>query len=102
MQLTQVNPDLPQHQVQQLISLPQLRPAALRTCLQWLHDREVLLRSELMALQSKAPASCNCQRQEVSFLKYFQPYKSNCVTPHTHTQTRAIVADAAQITYNQS
>lgn len=66
----QVNQDVllqPRHQ--QSLSSSELCPEDLHECLHWLQDRQALLRSELLALQSLLPARCQPLRQQVNAFK---------------------------------
>ena len=57
-----------QQHLQEAFALPELRPVALRMCLQWLQDREALLKSELMALQALPQACSQPLRQKVGWI----------------------------------
>ena len=76
-----LNPDL-LHQLEQPLLLPHLQAAGLRMCLHWLQDREALLKSELLALQSLPPACCESLRQQVSFSRCYHCYRSNLMAPY--------------------
>ena len=61
------------------LALPQVRPAALRACLPWLQDRQALLESEMLALQS-LPLSCQQPlHQKVSSLSQTHSSMMPCI-----------------------
>lgn len=53
-----------QHQVQQSFACPELRPGALKVCIQWLEGRRLLLEAEQTALQSLPPMSYQRLREK--------------------------------------
>lgn len=67
----QVNTDLfLQQQSPQSLVLPELHPGHVHMCLHWLQEREMLLRTELVALRSLPPETCQPLRQEVGIATY--------------------------------